>query len=523
MQPGVGFLVERSLVDPRTRSAEPINKDGGKSLFPEELRRHHHWVELELAPSSSLLLLLLALPALVLPRPRRRAAISLGRWRLRCAVALALLLLDLCLAPALLPATLQQLRPKAPSSTASTRWSSGLDVLLILLSPGAPRPWQFGTGSACMLVNHAKGETVWLKHKFATAIRSWSAERGCDYTQLLPPTFFLHPPPELRVSSQPEQLNRSAGEEVATLDDCTLLFTRHATPPRAAGRGGNLTAAVWFQKDALRGSHGRGIRVLTTAMLRRRWGVRPGHEARRCIEIRRGVRSTKHVLAGQIVIQPAIARPLLLLGRRKFDVRLYILIADRRPFSAWLSDGYLRFCDKPTSEGDLATAAHIDNIDVAPQEMRHSRQEHYFEHAHLRQLLASAEAEGILRPLGLSAAQATARLLRRLLRRPFTEYYTGCYTDSLTLTITPTLTPTLTLAVTPTLTLAATPTLTMIAAAAQAATTCHTSVPSPGLRDHAAAHTRGLRSDDACNGARRAAGRWRAARAVAPARGRYPD
>eukprot|EP00966_Prymnesium_polylepis_P106946 2476505-Prymnesium_polylepis.2 len=359
------------------------------------------------------LLGLLVVPAVAFPRSRRSrtAPAKTASAKRRCALSVATFVLELCLLPALLPQALQQLRPKHPDATTAARWEAGLDVLLVLMSPGAPFARQWGTGTACMLLNHADGESVWLKHTFAASIRAWSAQHGCAYTAILPPTFFPKP--------------LAALDPNGAHDDCSLLFTRYATraaasnasTPRVAavvGRGGpaNRThaAGVWFQKDALKGSHGRGVQVLSTAQLRREWRMRRGHEAHRCAEI---AASREH-MPGQILIQPAVARPLLLWGGRKFDVRLYILLADRKPFSAWLTNGYIRFCDKPSEAGDLDKAAHVANVDVAPEARRHRLEEHYAEHAMLRELLASEEAEATRRRLGLTADGAYDLLQRRL-------------------------------------------------------------------------------------------------------------
>ena len=147
MEPTVGFLVDATLVDPRTHSAELINKDGGRSLFPQQLRRHHDWMELSLAPSTTLLaalLVALAAAAALFPRRRRSQSMSTRCWRLRCATSVVLLLGLVTQLPKLMPQALQQLKPK--HARASARWAAGLDVILVLLSPGAPLVPQWGTG-----------------------------------------------------------------------------------------------------------------------------------------------------------------------------------------------------------------------------------------------------------------------------------------------------------------------------------------------------------------------------------------
>ena len=217
-QPSVAFLVEPSYVNPRTHSQTPINKHGGTILFPPELRRRG-WTELHLVPSTPMLLVclaLIALPIACFPQRKHQTPINRDVRRLRCMAVPMLLLLDAILLSSLLPQAMQQLRPalshKSSSRADVPSWRvlPKFDVVLVLLSPGAPARPPFLQGLSCVLLNHAEGEDAFLKHTFAMNIRRWSAERSCDYTRILPPTFFPTPPVELNAADDCAQLFQSS-------------------------------------------------------------------------------------------------------------------------------------------------------------------------------------------------------------------------------------------------------------------------------------------------------------------------
>ena len=319
----VGYIVETHR-KPWSKHSTLINKHGGSVLYPNELRERPGWVELERGPSLTLLLIALALMAVpVCLLPSDQSAGGRRSTGLRCRLALVALALDLCVLPWLLSVSMQQLHPR---HTAVGGAQPQLDVELTIHSPGAPRVPQLPRGGACTLANHGANEDLYDKDRFALAIRAWCQARGCDYTAIVPPTFFPRP----------------AAEPYAALTagDC-LRMAAAAAAARNRSRS-RRSGPTWFVKDAGGGSHGRGVRLLTAAALLRSYLLDGGRAEQRCAQLRRESGAAR-VRRRPLLVQPGVAKPLLLSGGRKFDLRLYVLLPEHDPplrLAAWL-DRYM--------------------------------------------------------------------------------------------------------------------------------------------------------------------------------------
>ena len=118
-------------------------------------------------------------------------------------------------------------------------------------------------------------------------------------------------------------------------------------------------------------------------------------------------------------------KPMLLPGRRKFDLRLYVLITDRAPYAVFSHFGVLRL-GKPRpgrTDGDAAAGAKeeadggsqvIDKeayiTNLRGDDARESG-EHWLPHEDLEQLLDSAELRPQIAALGLSNGTEAYRLM----------------------------------------------------------------------------------------------------------------
>lgn len=375
----------------------PINKHGGHRLFAPEMRARG-WTQVEFDVDrrfTALTLMLLA--CIVMACPGRRARYKCTG--MRCAVAGAAAL------------GLVMIGHNAPMFNFVPRLQDSVDLLVVLVSSDdakvmrAIRKSLPRSVAGCTLFNHQEGEYgIFSKDAVAWQLRSWYLRvAGCD-APLLPPTFFLRD----------------------SHSDCTRLFTR--TLQRAENEtGGVETDGWWFQKDATAGSHGKGVKVFSGEQLRERWrvGASAAAVAAACQPggwLVRGDRSRSRTHGARLHVQAGVP-PLLLSGGRKFDIRVYILLADRQPLSAWLHAGYLRFADNRfDAAAGAAKAAGADrtsliaNVDISTGAKRHRIEHHYFNGlgGALRPLLDEADAAPTLRRLGLTTDAAVALVRRRV-------------------------------------------------------------------------------------------------------------
>lgn len=263
--------------------------------------------------------------------------------------------------------------------------------------PPRYRHWQSDVGPGCTGVNHLKQEwRNFNKLAFLGRVRDWADEVGCDASVVIPPTYFMH----------------SRGTDWGDAGDCVSLFG-------AQNQADNET--VWFQKDPKKDGFGMGVSVHTIDTLAEHWkmpaggpesalaGPGGGEVKSRCAALAKEMRAEGKTM----LIQKGVD-PLLLSGSRKFDIRLYVLIADRAPYTAYLHWAYMRFSDKVSTKGGGATldrSQHIANVFVANP--RHTLLQHWIPQRGLAELLASPEARPVLDALGISDPVKAAELAHR--------------------------------------------------------------------------------------------------------------
>ena len=376
----------------------PINKHGGKRLFAPDLRARG-WTQVEFGPDKRISVLALALLAsIAMACPGRRAQHKCSGTR--CAVA-GFAVLGLAV-----------LFSNGPFFRLVPQLEASVDLLVVLVSSDDTKVMRAVRQSlprsvvGCTLFNHQEGEYhLFRKDAVAWQLRGWyQRAAGCD-APMLPPTFFLRD----------------------SHSDCTRLFTRTLRRPQNE-TGGADPEPWWFEKDASAGSHGKGVKAFNGEELRARWrvGASAAAVAAACGPGGWLVRSGGPSHRARLHVQAGVP-PLLLSGGRKFDIRVYILLADRKPLSAWLHAGYLRFADNrfdAAAGAATATAAAgadrtslIANVDISTSAKRHKIENHYFNGlgGALKGLLDDAEAAPMLRRLGLTA-EAAVTLVRRRVR-----------------------------------------------------------------------------------------------------------
>ena len=246
-------------------------------------------------------------------------------------------------------------------------------------------------------MNHLKQEwRNFNKMAFLGRVRDWADEVGCDASVVIPPTYFMH----------------SRGGDWADARDCVRLFG-------AENRADNRT--VWFQKDPKKDGFGMGVSVHTIDTLAEHWKI-PAHGPGSVPTVPGGseVGSRCSTLAmemraeGKTMLIQKGVDPLLLSGSRKFDIRLYVLISDRAPYTAYLHWAYMRFSDKVSAKGGGATldrSQHIANVFVANP--THTLEQHWMPQRRLAELLAAPEAKPVLDALGISDPAKAAELAHR--------------------------------------------------------------------------------------------------------------
>lgn len=195
------------------------------------------------------------------------------------------------------------------------------------------------------LINHFPGDrALYNKEPFAEALQESQTRLGCDYRAIHPETFSLHTPQgcaavvELYLSAGPEERQQAA----------------------------------WFTK-ILDGTFGKGIQVMSLqSLLLRRLRFNPaalaggggngggGNDAvaEECAAAR------KRLPRRGLLAQRGVMKPMLLNGR-KFDMRVYVLIASAKPHTyVYYHDGVARRSARAYDSESSEAAVHLTNTAV---------------------------------------------------------------------------------------------------------------------------------------------------------------
>eukprot|EP00040_Diaphanoeca_grandis_P032976 m.200894 g.200894 ORF g.200894 m.200894 type:complete len:676 (+) comp32781_c0_seq1:69-2096(+) len=276
--------------------------------------------------------------------------------------------------------------------------ASYVDVVILVTTPMFDQLWRFldwqtHLGPGCALINHQVSEwNNYGKDQFTHQVKYFSKQHGCDYRQVIPPTYFLNYMEDGWVANE----------------DCVELFSKK-----------NLGGDVLFVKDPGADGYGQGISLENFTTLTKRFNITsamiadPKQLEAGCAQLTTNLTAINK----EILVQEGIP-PLFLWGQRKFDMRSYVLITDRAPHAVWFHLAYARFSDATKKKGIngsdiLDRRQHVTNGEFDKRNF--DIKDHWTETHNLEKLLGEDEAKPVLEALGLkTGAEAYAYLYKNL-------------------------------------------------------------------------------------------------------------